>query len=194
MLKLVYRGKFLSALESLLEGGDLELPAGETEESAGGLLRAIARKEWNVWIEERYAHGEGVRRYLGRDARCRPISKRRLVQSTEESVGFHYHDHREGTAKQMTLSREEFIGGVLWQVPLSHGNTDSWASKRRHWLPQGHRRVDPEQCETHRITNWWASCRPTAAARPPYRCAARRPFIGGVGSAWKANIRFPIML
>ena len=117
VLKPVYRGKFLSGLESLVERGELELPESVSRESARGLLRTLARKEWNVRIQERYAYGEGVMRYLARYVRGGPISNRRLGQASEEAVEFHYRDHRDGKTKLMRLSREDFIGRVLWHVP-----------------------------------------------------------------------------
>jgi hypothetical protein len=122
-LKLVYRGKLLSGLQHLLEAGELRLPEGVSLQAALALLRRTARKSWNVRVQERYAHGQGVLRYLARYVRGGPISNRRLVEAPQGEVCFRYQDHRDGKPKLMQLSREEFIDRVLWHVPESGRHT-----------------------------------------------------------------------
>lgn len=116
-LKPVYRGQFLSGLEQLLKRGELHLPKETSSEEASALLHTIARKEWNVRIQQRYAHGHGVMHYLARYVRGGPIGNRRLVDATQTHVRFRYRDHRDGKAKIMALGHDEFISRVLWHVP-----------------------------------------------------------------------------
>jgi hypothetical protein len=132
-LKAVYRGKLLSGLRRQLDRGELRLPPATSPESARRLLRKIARKDWNVRIQERYGHGRGVMRYLGRYVRGGPISNRRLIQATDAEVQFRYQDHRDGKGKVMTLTRDEFIARVLWHVPESGRHTT------RHYGLYGHK-------------------------------------------------------
>jgi hypothetical protein len=143
-LKAVYRGKLLEGLEAALNRGELCLPPGLGSDGAHRLLRTIARKEWNIRVQERYAHGNGVMKYLGRYVRGGPISNRRVVEAGESQVRFRYRDHRDGKNKQMTLSRDEFIGRVLWHVP------EPGRHVTRHYGLYGHKaRTKREVCRTH---------------------------------------------
>jgi len=63
-LSALFRGKWLSALNAALSGGELRLPAGWEEGRARVLLRCIAKKRWNVRIAGQYAQGAGVAVYL----------------------------------------------------------------------------------------------------------------------------------
>ena len=116
-LKRIYRGKFLGGVESLLEEGQLRLPKDLDMESARRLLGRTARREWNVRIQQRYAYGEGVMRYLGRYVRGGPISNRGLTEVNDTDVAFRYRDHRDGKQKILRLSRDEFIDRLIWHVP-----------------------------------------------------------------------------
>jgi hypothetical protein len=124
VLRLIYRGKFLSKLETLLREGRLSLPGNLTVERALGLLKTVARKTWNVCIRERYRHGEGVATYLARYMRGGPIKNHRLVASDESSVTFRYGDHQDldtqgrPTEKVMKLPVSEFLHRLLLHVPL----------------------------------------------------------------------------
>lgn len=124
VVRLVYRGKFLQALEKLLRAGDLQLPTDLTLDGALALLKKAAAKKWNVRIQERYEHGRGVATYLARYMRGGPIKNSRILGHDDKSVCFRYRDHRasEGSGrpveKTMTLSIEEFLGRLLLHVPL----------------------------------------------------------------------------
>ncbi|HVS00318.1 MAG TPA: transposase, partial [Thermoanaerobaculia bacterium] len=93
-VRLVYRGKFLHGLETLVRGERLKLPPDLSMSGALQLLRQASRKKWNVRIEERYEHGRGVATYLARYLRGGPIKSSRVISYDRHSVTFRYGDHR----------------------------------------------------------------------------------------------------
>jgi hypothetical protein len=124
VVRVVYRGMLLSKLEGLLRQGRLHLPPKTNLKRTLALLKDVARKKWNVCIQERYRHGQGVATYLARYMRGGPIKNSRLVASDAESVTFRYGDHRELDAKGrpveklMKLRVAEFLNRLLLHVPL----------------------------------------------------------------------------
>ena len=66
MVKIVYRGKVLDAIRTALDRGELHLPAPQSVTQLHSLLNKLGRKKWNVRIQERYDHGQGVAIYLAR--------------------------------------------------------------------------------------------------------------------------------
>lgn len=134
-VKALYRGKFLAALWARLRRGALRLPAGLARVDIERLLHELATRTWNVRIEERYAHGRGVLRYLARYVKGGPIDNRRLLRADAETVRFRYKDHRDGGQKILTLSTEEFITRLLWHVPAAHRHTVRYAGL---YAPRAH--------------------------------------------------------
>lgn len=116
VVKPVYRGKWLSRLGAALAGGELRWKETESAGDWKRILRAIARKAWNVRIQERYAHGRGVMLYLSRYVRGGALSDGRIVAADQRSVSFRYRDHRDGKDKVMCLRAEQFLDRVLWHV------------------------------------------------------------------------------
>lgn len=117
VVKALYRGKLLARLWGALRAGTLRLPDEHTPAQVGRLLKALSRKAWNVRLQERYAHGRGVLRYLARYVKGGPISDRRLLSADAERVCFRYRDHRDGRDKRLALRTEDFMKRVLWHVP-----------------------------------------------------------------------------
>jgi len=82
------------------------------------------KKKWNVRIEERYSHGEGVATYLARYMRGGAIKNRRIVSFDGQAVCFDYRDNRDtnetgkGKQKRMTLKIDQFIQRLLLHVPV----------------------------------------------------------------------------
>jgi Putative transposase. len=66
VVKWVFRRKMLSVLHRALNGGELQLPAGESRQCMENLFNKLNCKNWHVHLRERYAHGRGVMRYLAR--------------------------------------------------------------------------------------------------------------------------------
>ncbi len=116
-VKALYKGKLLARLWDALKDGTLALPKDQSREAVERLLKAIGKKEWNVRLQERYAHGRGVMLYLSRYVKGGPISDRRLISSDTHETSFRYKDHTDGRSKVMRLSTDQFLGRVLWHVP-----------------------------------------------------------------------------
>jgi hypothetical protein len=117
VVKALYKGKLLSRVWRALKAGELKLREGESRESVERLLRIVARKSWNVRLQERYAHGRGVMLYLSRYVKGGPISDRQILSANRHQVSFSYKDHRDGKKKRMVLSAEYFMERVLWHAP-----------------------------------------------------------------------------
>jgi hypothetical protein len=117
VVRALFRGKLLAALRSELARGRLVLPPGFSRVRLESLLRLLGRRTWNVHLRERYAHGRGVLVYLGRYLRGGPISNRRLVGLTDDSVVFRYRDHRDGRTKRLALPLAHFLQRLTWHVP-----------------------------------------------------------------------------
>jgi hypothetical protein len=72
VLMLLFRGKFLAMLRHGIERRSLRLPPDLSRERCVSLLNRLGRKQWNVHIQDRYAHGAGVAAYLA----CLPVGRR----------------------------------------------------------------------------------------------------------------------
>jgi len=117
VVKSLYRGKMLAQIVRGLEENRLRLPAQSTTTSWARCVRALYRKNWNVHVAERYAHGRGVLRYLSRYVKGGPLREERLQSANAQHVVFHYTDHHDGGQKRMALPTGEFISRVLWHAP-----------------------------------------------------------------------------
>ena len=65
VVRSLFRGKVLGAIEELWLRGQLQLPPDLAEEGVPQVLVEAARQKWNIRIAERYPHGRGVMKYLG---------------------------------------------------------------------------------------------------------------------------------
>jgi hypothetical protein len=119
----MFRGKFLAALHTVLDAGQLTLPAGMALAQLRMLLHRLGRTKWHVQIMTRYAHGQGIATYLARYLRGGPLKPSRIVSWDDQRVTFRYADNQapdaqgRGTCKVMTLSTEEFFQRWLLHVP-----------------------------------------------------------------------------
>ncbi len=59
----------LDAIGTALDRGELQLPAQQSVSQLRSLLNKLGRKKWNVCIQARYDHGQGVAIYLARYVR-----------------------------------------------------------------------------------------------------------------------------
>lgn len=124
VVRALFRGKVLGALEQLWLTGQLTTPPPWDEDGVRRVLVAAARQPWNIRIAERYPHGRGVMKYLARYVRGGPIKDHRFVGFDGQQVTFRYGNHREldeaGQPRQaeLTLSVEEFLRRWSDHVPL----------------------------------------------------------------------------
>jgi hypothetical protein len=160
MVRSLFRGKVLGAIEALWSTGQLRLPPHLDDEGVRQVLVAAARQKWNIRIAERYRHGRGVVKYLARYVRGGPIKDHRLITFDGEQVTVRYGNHRErderGNPQQheLTLPVAEFLARWSAHVPVPGVHTvRAWglyASTQRTKLEQCREQL-PEQ-ETLRET------------------------------------------
>ena len=124
VVRSVFRGKVLGALEELWLRGQLVGPPHFADDGVRRVLVEAARQKWNLCIAERYPHGRGVAKYLARYVRGGPIKDHRFVAFDGQQVTFRYGNHREldegGKPRQaaLTLSTTEFLRRWSEHVPL----------------------------------------------------------------------------
>ncbi len=108
-LSIVYRAKFLQALQQMITRGEVILPV-ETDRKQ--LFNLLYAKDWVVYAKAPFGGPQAVIEYLGRYTHKVAISNHRIQSINEESdtVTFTYKDYSDdGTQKQMTVNIAEFI-------------------------------------------------------------------------------------
>jgi hypothetical protein len=124
VVRSLFRGQVLGAIETLWLTRQLTVPPHYAEDGVRQVLVQAARQKWTIRIVERYRHGRGVVKYLARYVRGGPIKDHRFVKVDGEQVTFRYGNHRDvdgyGKPRQteLTLSVEEFLGRWSAHVPL----------------------------------------------------------------------------
>ena len=124
VVRALFRGKVLGAIETLWTTGQLVLPPRLDDDGVRRVLVAAARQKWHIRIAEWYAHGRGVAKYLARYVRGEPIKDHCLVSFAGQHVTFRYGKHRELEAQgkprqqELTLSVAEFLQHWSEHVPL----------------------------------------------------------------------------
>lgn len=122
----VFRGKFLAALRTAWERGDLQLPETLRPQPFLTLLNRLGHPQkirWHVHSQERYPHGTGVATYLARYLRGGPLKNSRLVTCDGATVTFGYLDNHDrsagasGRPQRMTLPIGDLLQRVLQHVP-----------------------------------------------------------------------------
>lgn len=123
VVKALFRGKLLGAIEEGLRTQSLHQAPTVTALDWARTLKALYKKNWNVCLRERYAHGEGVMRYLARYVKGGPMGDSRLRATNATTVIFSYRDHHDGKHKTMPLSASAFLSRLLWHVPEPRQHT-----------------------------------------------------------------------
>ncbi len=107
-LSIVYRAKFLQALQQMINDGEVVSQKEDTKE----LINLLYTKEWNVYAKAPFGGPQAVIEYLGRYTHKVAISNHRVQSINDEAgtVSFDYKDYADGgKQKQMTLTIDEFI-------------------------------------------------------------------------------------
>ena len=117
-LRRVFRGKFVDALKSAFEHGQLHLSGNlallaETKVFAAW-LRPLFRTHWIVYSKPPFGGPEYVLQYLGRYTHRVAISNHRLVAFDDGQVTFRWRDSAHNNEqKLMTLALDEFLRRFL---------------------------------------------------------------------------------
>lgn len=118
-----FRARLLKALRRALAKGALTLPPEETAATLETRLAKLETVKWNVRIQQRYPHGQGVAHYLARYLRGGPIGNSRLQPAPPGQVRFDYYnnhqadDNGRGKPDQMTLRADEFLRRLFLHIP-----------------------------------------------------------------------------
>ena len=162
-----FRGKLSDTLQKALDQGKLTPAGAKSRQQWKNQINRLSQKKWDVYISERYPHGEGVLIYLARYLRGGPISNYRLISCDEKEVTFWYEERpkeKGGQAKRetMTLPIDQFIQRFLLHVP-SPG-----AIRVRSWGLYSHAKAgDLARCreqlgqlpmEVHELLDWQSYC------------------------------------
>jgi hypothetical protein len=124
VVRALFRGKVLGAIETLWLTGRLQTPPHFADDGGRQVLVRAARKKWNICIAERYRHGRGVVKYLARYVRGGPIKDHRLLSFDGQRVTVRYGNQRDldGHEKprqaELTLTVDEFLRRWSAHVPL----------------------------------------------------------------------------
>lgn len=118
-LRALYRGRFQDRIKMAYAAGELTLPPDQSGRDFLVLYKSTYKKTWCVQIEEQYAHGRGVLKYLSRYLRGGPINPNQIVRCDSQQIGFRYKDHRAKKTKILNLKPGEFIRRLLQHVPES---------------------------------------------------------------------------
>ena len=110
----MFRGKFLSGLQSLYRSGRLEfhglMDPWAAPERFAFWLKKSARPKWVVFAKRPFAGPDQVLSYLSRYTHHVAIGNRRLVMADSKTVTFSYKaDSERKVSKTMTLELTEFV-------------------------------------------------------------------------------------
>lgn len=116
-LSKVFKVKFIDKLHNLTYKGELKKPEGMSYSEIHRMLRRVKKKDWSVFIREKYPYGEGVIKYLASYIKGGPISDKRIIYWDENIVKFRYKDNLDkGKKKVLKLRTKEFIRRYLLHV------------------------------------------------------------------------------
>ena len=108
-MAIVYRAKFLQALQQMITKGEVTLPDKTNRKQ---LFDLLYQKEWIVYAKAPFGGPHAVIEYLGRYTHKVAISNHRIqsINDEDDTVTFNYKDYADaGLQKQMTLTAHEFI-------------------------------------------------------------------------------------
>jgi hypothetical protein len=106
-MSIVYRAKFLQALQQMITKGEVTC-----KEDSKQLINLLFQKDWIVYAKAPFGGPHAVIEYLGRYTHKVAISNHRICSINDEdgTVRFDYKDYAdEGKQKQMTLNIDEFV-------------------------------------------------------------------------------------
>ncbi len=118
VLRRVFRGKFVDALKSAFQRGQLHL-SGDLARLAqpkifASWLRPLFRKNWIVYSKPPFGGPDYVLQYLGRYTHRVAISNHRLISLADGQVTFRWRDSaHHNQQKLMTVSLDEFLRRFL---------------------------------------------------------------------------------
>src|SRR6266481_1976853 len=121
VLRKVFRGKFVSALQRAFQNGQLNFHADlkllENPKTFAAWLRPLFREKWVVYLKPPFGGPTYVLQYLGRYTHRVAISNHRLVSFADGQVTFRWRDSADGNKqKLLPLSVNEFLTRFLLHI------------------------------------------------------------------------------
>jgi hypothetical protein len=106
-MSIVYRTKFLQALQQMIDKGEVVLPAGA---DAKRLFHVLYHKDWIVYAKAPFGGPHAVIEYLGRYTHKVAISNHRISSINEEqgTVSFEYKDYGDNGKQKQHILPEKF--------------------------------------------------------------------------------------
>jgi len=140
VLSRLFRRLFLEGLVAAYEAGELQffsdLVALKDRETFQAYLAPLRTQEWVVFAKRPFAGSGQVLAYLARYTHRVDISNSRLLELTDEHVGFRWKDYREdgvARSKIMRLPVGEFIRRFLLHGPAEWipSHSSLWPVRQR---------------------------------------------------------------
>jgi len=185
VLSRVFRGKFLAALGTAYDRGNLSFHGQQSDLADPAVFRRrldeLRQQEWVVYAKPPFGGPEQVLKYLARYTHRVAISNGRLVQMTDGKVHFRWKDYAHGHAeKVMALDAIEFIRRFLLHVLPSgfvHIRHYGFLANRSREtkLPLCRRLIAAAQEEASRATTTAAAETPAEPALVPPETAMPAP-------------------
>lgn len=122
-LSRVFRGKFLDALHSATQAGELPLDPANTDAARQARLKALSRHDWVVYAKTPLAGPEMVLDYLSRYTHRVAVSNERIVDINALGVRLRVRADQHGGKRTVVIDGAQFIARFLHHV------LDQW--KRR---------------------------------------------------------------
>jgi hypothetical protein len=121
VLRKVFRGKFVNALEEAFRNGQLNFHADlkllADPKTFAAWRRPLFRENWVVYLKPPFGGPEYVLQYLGRYTHRVAISNHRLVSFADGQVTFRWRDSADGNKqKLLPLSVNEFLTRFLLHI------------------------------------------------------------------------------
>lgn len=113
----LFRGKCLACLRKAEATGEIRLPSDWEGREFQRCLSKLYRTKWNVHLQTRYPHGEGVVKYLARYVRGGALKNGQIRRITDEGITYRFYAHGEGRPTEMTLAPAAFLRRYLQHVP-----------------------------------------------------------------------------
>jgi len=92
-------------------------PADMSTQQCLNLFNKLGRIRWHADIEPAYSHADGVYKYVGRYLRRGPISEKRIVGYSGDTVTIGYAHAKKHERRTFRLGAQVFIGRLLSHVP-----------------------------------------------------------------------------
>src|ERR1700693_3022962 len=121
VLRRVFRGKFVAALQCAFREGHLRFSGNLTllaqPKIFAAWLRPLFRKDWVIYSKPPFGGPQHVLQYLGRYTHRVAISNHRLISCADGKVTFRWRDSaHQNQQRLMTLSVDEFLRRFLFHV------------------------------------------------------------------------------